>query len=878
MVFAFSLVMLLPFLFIRNKEKNSTSILDKSTTKSIEGLLAIYILFSHLRQYIPYDDFGSDCLNLILVHVGQICVAPFFFFSGFGIIESIKKKGEAYSRTILINRFLRVWCWFLVALIPYYLIDIIWKHEYTTVSYVLAPFGIKSIGNSNWFVVAILICYLSVGIAFELFRKKAFKAIAFTTAIILICVVIAIILKIPSYWYDTILCFPLGMLCSYTKKSIQSILSDNIYRVFGALFLIISIIVSYLFPVFITSRGAIIHQVARCLLACLLIMVFSSRFYFKHSMFEFLGASSFAIFIFQRIPMIAFNVSEITKHKYVYWFMCIISAVLLGVLMQKVLRSLDYLFIDKIHSSISSKYTDKENSSMISDNDVPNDGYKNDSINIRAGIVINYLAFAVSIIGTFFVTKKVLFYVGDREYGLYTFVLSITSWLTVITAALNSSFIRFSMKQKQQEGTPDRTNTIYAKLFCILSAVALVLGGSIIGILYCLRVELPKYTLEESLYLYKLFAFSLINVCITIPGSSFSLFISYHKKFIFANSLNLMMSIVSFIGHFFIAYYTHRIEGIAIYTIVATIVICWVNYLFCKKELSLNFMKTTLKENKALLSTIVAFSSVVVFNVVVDQINGQVDKTILGFLGLPAAVTIYQLGHSFAMYLTTVSVAVSGPFAPSINECVAEGDDKGINDIFLKVSRVQVIIVVMVAFGFLACGREMVILWLGEGYNRVYYIGSALMILNVCPLTFNVSIEIQRARNKHLFRGVVYFIIAILNVILSLVFISILPEGYEVYGCLLGTILATICSHWVLMNWYNYKKMLLPVGKYLISLAVHMLLGTVAAVLSFVAGQLMSFIDSMLILFFLKGALFVVLYGVGVLLVDRTILLRFIPK
>ena len=129
MIIAFALLVILLLAFIKLKPTSNYAILDKATTKSIEGFLAVYIIFSHMRQYIPYDDFGSEWLTVVFDVVGQACVAPFFFFSGFGIIESIKNKGEAYSRTILVNRFLRVWTWFLIALVPYYLIDILWQFK-----------------------------------------------------------------------------------------------------------------------------------------------------------------------------------------------------------------------------------------------------------------------------------------------------------------------------------------------------------------------------------------------------------------------------------------------------------------------------------------------------------------------------------------------------------------------------------------------------------------------------------------------------------------------------------------------------------------------------------------------------------------------------
>lgn len=875
MIFVFLITFLFSLVFVRIKDKNDTAILDKTTTKSIEGILAIYIIFSHLKQYIPYDDFGSDLLNNILNNFGQCSVAPFFFFSGFGIVESIKKKGATYSKTILTNRFLRVWCWFIIALVPFYLLDLFWFKQYSLLDYIAAPLGIKSIGNSNWFVAIILLCYFSIGFSCFIFKSSIKKQILFSSLIIFIYFVFAYLFKLPTYWYDTVLCFPLGMVCSYNKVKIQTILSDSVYRIFIPLYILLFIVISYFFPIYILSKGIVFHEIIRNLLFSLLILSLSVKLKFKKSIFAYLGTCSFSIFIFQRLPMMVLKELLSFSSKYIYWILSIVLSIILGVILKSIFDICDNHVTNKINDFFISKLNlEKEayKAEIICNKEIA-ETMSSDKTNIRFGIIINYFSFAVSIIGAFFVTKKVLLFVGDYEYGLYSFALSITSWLTVVTAALNSSFIRFSMRQREAEGSANRTNTIYLKLFSIIASFALVIFGFLIIVLVLLKISLPSYSLSDSLYIYLLLFLSLINVCVSIPSAFFSLFISLNKKFIFSNSFSLLITILGYIFHFYIAYQTHMVLGITIYTIFCTLFTGIINFWFCKNKLNLHFMKTKLSDNKPLLKSIAAFSSIVVFNVIVDQINSQVDKSILGFLGLTTDVTIYHLGQTFAIYLTTVSLAVSGPFVPSINECVAKNNYKSIDDIFLKISRLQTIVVVMVAFGFLSCGKEMVSIWLGDGYVRVFYIGSLLMLLNICPLTINSSIEIQRAQNKHLFRAVVYFIIAILNVFMSIMFIRFFPSGFEIYGCVLGTIISTVLSHWILMNWYNSIKMHLPIRKYFAFLFLHILLGLISYLPTILLNNFTFLNNRIVVLFLSKGVIFVIIYLLGVIIIDRTFLI-----
>ena len=68
--------------------------LSQDVSNSIKGIFAIIILFSHIRGYItlsPNNIFDTS-FNTIISYIGQLMVAIFLFYSGYGIMESIKKK------------------------------------------------------------------------------------------------------------------------------------------------------------------------------------------------------------------------------------------------------------------------------------------------------------------------------------------------------------------------------------------------------------------------------------------------------------------------------------------------------------------------------------------------------------------------------------------------------------------------------------------------------------------------------------------------------------------------------------------------------------------------------------------------------------------
>ena len=126
--------------------------------------------------------------------------------------------------------------------------------------------------------------------------------------------------------------------------------------------------------------------------------------------------------------------------------------------------------------------------------------------NIKFGVVLSYVAMAVSMIGNLFISNRVLNLIGDYNYGLYAFVNSITSWLTVISTALTSSFLRFTtLEAHNKNGDTSRTNSIYFQLLFSLSSIVVSIGLLFVVTLFFNRVCFTKYNWEESKLIYILF-------------------------------------------------------------------------------------------------------------------------------------------------------------------------------------------------------------------------------------------------------------------------------------------------------------------------------------------------------------------------------------
>ena len=108
----------------------------------------------------------------------------------------------------------------------------------------------------------------------------------------------------------------------------------------------------------------------------------------------------------------------------------------------------------------------------------------------------------------------------------------------------------------------------------------------------------------------------------------------------------------------------------------------------------------------------------------------------------------------------------------------------------------------MLASGIFIFGKEFIVFWADEGYEQSYYVVLLLVIPALIPLTQNIGIDVQRAMNNHQFRGVAYFIMSLINLVLTIV----LTPKYGVVGATIGTAISLVIGNIILMNIFYHKK------------------------------------------------------------------------
>lgn len=242
--------------------------------------------------------------------------------------------------------------------------------------------------------------------------------------------------------------------------------------------------------------------------------------------------------------------------------------------------------------------------------------------------------------------------------------------------------------------------------------------------------------------------------------------------------------------------------GIVIANTVINVLFLFISVYYCLVVLSIKINFKVI--DFILLKEVSIYSFYIFIAVIVDRIYWTVDQVILGMYVSATAVSIYAIASQINMYYMQFSTALSGMFLPKVTVMVTnDSNEHELTEVFLKMGRIQFIILGLILSGFVLFGREFIVLWAGEDYVTAYYIALILITPFTIPLVQNIGLSILQAKNMHRFRSIVLFFIAMGNLAISIP----LAQKYGGIGSAIGTAIAMVVGNIIIMNIYYRRKL-----------------------------------------------------------------------
>ncbi|MGL5089003.1 MAG: lipopolysaccharide biosynthesis protein [Cetobacterium sp.] len=472
---------------------------------------------------------------------------------------------------------------------------------------------------------------------------------------------------------------------------------------------------------------------------------------------------------------------------------------------------------------------------------------------LKIGTLLSLVTVILSSLIQIIYTPMYMKYLGPGDYGINSLVQSIMGYISILNLGLGNTMLRYTVRYRA-EGKVEEEKSLNGMFLTIFSI--LMLFSLAIGIYIYINMNNffgSKFTFQELEKTKSIFIIMFLNVVLSFPLSIFSTNITSREKFIYQRGIKLITIILNPLIGVVLMLNGFGLLELTISTLIFTLIsygfdIIYSVYLGMRIKFS--------KFNKGILKDIFTYSFFIFLNVLIDQIYWGTDRVIIGkYVGI-AGIAVYSIGGIFNTLYMGFAAAISGVLFPRINRLIVEGKNKEIDEMFLKIGRLQYIVLGLISSGFILFGKDFITLWVGKDYIEAYKIALWIMIPLTIPLIQSTGVAIIQAKNMHQFRSIIYLVIAFLNLALSILFV----KKYGAIGCAVATGISFILGQIIIMN--IYYKVVIKLN--IIRFWKNILKMTIPIVIAMLFGYILNlYLNEIKYLnFILKTSLYTFIYGI----------------
>lgn len=433
----------------------------------------------------------------------------------------------------------------------------------------------------------------------------------------------------------------------------------------------------------------------------------------------------------------------------------------------------------------------------------------------RVGALLAYVQWGINMLVGIIYTPIMLRFLGDSEYGVYSMATTVIAFLTMLDLGFGQTLVRFNVKYRAlgQQERAERINGMFLSMYVLLGALAFGIG-SVLSHRFLPALFSAKFTADELTILRKVLSVLLINLAASFPLSVFPALVTAHEQFVLGKLVTIFNTVFTYGGTLIVLLQGYRSVAIATVTTVVSIALKLFLVWYClfRMKVKIRFARPEWR----LLKEIFAFSFFIFLNILIDQLYASTDKFILGAVSGTLSITIYTVGVQFNAYFQQLSTAITGVYLPHVTKLYEQGaDGKAFSPLFLRIGRIQFLLLSFVLTGFIGFGRQFITLLTngaltGAQITEAYVIALIIMLPGIVPLSQNIGISILQAMNRHRFRSLAYLVLALLNVLVSIP----LAMKWNGMGAAIGTTLACFAGQYAMMNWFYGKKIGLDIPGY----------------------------------------------------------------
>ena len=389
---------------------------------------------------------------------------------------------------------------------------------------------------------------------------------------------------------------------------------------------------------------------------------------------------------------------------------------------------------------------------------------------------------------------------GYSPYGVYIIAQSLVAIILLFDFGLTSTTEKYisSYRVNKNRDSVEKTFKTILTLYIFVTIFVLAAGGIVYGLIP--KIYQHALTIGEQNLLKTLLAIMFTSIGFSLIGSCYNGVLVAYERFTFLRILDIAANFIRFAVIILLIVLGHRVLSVALVDACFNISINTAKIIIGKRVINIPVSFGIGKAET--VKPIIRYAWFIFLASIAGQIYWKIDNVILSFIGNTKWVTINGISTQIIMVFIACSSAIVNVFFPKIVKLVDNNaDGERLTDEMIKVGRMQALIIGLLFCGVILFGRKFVLLWVGSGCIEAYYIVLATLLPMSILMVQNLGIYILQAKNLHRFRSLIMFVMATLNVVLTIVFVKF----WGVVGAGVATGLGLFLGNVVCLNVYYHR-------------------------------------------------------------------------
>lgn len=448
---------------------------------------------------------------------------------------------------------------------------------------------------------------------------------------------------------------------------------------------------------------------------------------------------------------------------------------------------------------------------------------------IAYNTVFLYVRLVITAICALLTTRFALQTLGVTDFGLFSLLGSIISFMGIINTIMLSASNRYIAVAIGQGDEVEIRKTFSVNVVIHLAiAIVTLLLALPIGEWYIHNFVNYEGSLDVAVSVYRL---SIIGSAVAFVGVPYNgLLMAKERFWVFCltDSLIHIFKLVAVIA--LVYYFENKLMVYALIIMLTTALPTFVYYLYCRIRYS-RIAKISLVSEKKRYKEIFGFSAWVAYGAVANVGKVQGSALLVNAFFNTLMNTALGVANTVNMLIGMVAQNVTKSIAPQITKSYAAGNKERCYQLMVAASKLSFFMMLLISMPFLVETEYLLTLWLGQ-VPEYAVIFIRLLIIDALLTTLNAGIsEIIFASGKIKLYQIVVNTLWLFSIVAAYIVLKSGAPAYSLfctYICF--TVIVQIVRQWVLHwtlhfnNWILIKRSILPAFMVAFALVIYTLL------------------------------------------------------